>query len=67
LIKKYTIKSTQPKTFDVIMPSADELQDEIDALNAQITKQGSLVRELKKQSSSNAEDIASAVEQLKKT
>ncbi|KAL7465087.1 hypothetical protein ACHAXS_005417 [Conticribra weissflogii] len=48
------------------MPSADELQDRIDALNAQITKQGSLVRELKKQSSSNADDIASAVEQLKK-
>ncbi|KAL7536185.1 hypothetical protein ACHAXR_006966 [Thalassiosira sp. AJA248-18] len=41
------------------------LQDELDALNAKITKKGSLVRELKKASSSNADEIASAVDALK--
>lgn len=46
--------------------SAASLQDELDALNAKITKQGSLVRELKKSSSSNVEDINSAVESLKR-
>lgn len=40
------------------------LQDELDALNAKITKQGSHVRQLKKGSSST-EEIASAVETLK--
>eukprot|EP00584_Thalassiosira_punctigera_P022978 CAMPEP_0172553414 /NCGR_PEP_ID=MMETSP1067-20121228/50740_1 /TAXON_ID=265564 ORGANISM="Thalassiosira punctigera, Strain Tpunct2005C2" /NCGR_SAMPLE_ID=MMETSP1067 /ASSEMBLY_ACC=CAM_ASM_000444 /LENGTH=683 /DNA_ID=CAMNT_0013341601 /DNA_START=55 /DNA_END=2106 /DNA_ORIENTATION=+ len=42
------------------------LQDELDALNAKITKQGSRVRELKKASSSNADEISSAVESLKR-
>ncbi|KAL9181471.1 hypothetical protein ACHAXT_010276 [Thalassiosira profunda] len=41
------------------------LQDELDALNAQITKQGSHVRALKK-ASSNADEVASAVDALKK-
>lgn len=42
------------------------LQDEIDALNAKIAKQGSVVRQIKKDSSSNADDIGAAVEGLKK-
>ena len=41
------------------------LQDQLDALNAKITKQGSAVRVLKKASSSNADEIASAVADLK--
>ncbi|EJK75541.1 hypothetical protein THAOC_02729, partial [Thalassiosira oceanica] len=41
------------------------LQDDIDALNAKITKQGAHVRSLKKASSSNADEIGSAVEALK--
>lgn len=41
------------------------LQDELDALNAKVTKQGARVRELKKASSSNVDEIASAVEALK--
>lgn len=41
------------------------LQDELDALNAKITKQGSNVRALKKASSSNGDEISSAVEALK--
>ena len=47
------------------MASSAALQDELDALNAKITKQGSAVRELKKSSSSNADEIASAVGALK--
>jgi len=43
--------------------SQEQLQDELDALNAQITKQGSHVRQLKKDGGL-AEDIASAVQQL---
>ena len=41
-----------------------KLQDELDALNAQVTKQGSHVRQLKKDGA-DAEVIAQAVEQLK--
>jgi len=41
------------------------LQDELDALNAKITKQGSNVRALKKASSSNVDEISSAVDALK--
>lgn len=41
------------------------LQDDIDALNAKITKQGAHVRSLKKASSSNADEIGAAVEALK--
>mmetsp|Transcript_14510 Transcript_14510/g.31509 ORF Transcript_14510/g.31509 Transcript_14510/m.31509 type:complete len:684 (-) Transcript_14510:106-2157(-) len=41
------------------------LQDQLDALNAKITKQGSQVRVLKKASSSNGDEIASAVAALK--
>eukprot|EP00579_Thalassiosira_antarctica_P007340 CAMPEP_0201883052 /NCGR_PEP_ID=MMETSP0902-20130614/15119_1 /ASSEMBLY_ACC=CAM_ASM_000551 /TAXON_ID=420261 /ORGANISM="Thalassiosira antarctica, Strain CCMP982" /LENGTH=684 /DNA_ID=CAMNT_0048411761 /DNA_START=14 /DNA_END=2071 /DNA_ORIENTATION=+ len=41
------------------------LQDELDALNAKITKQGSRVRELKKASSTNVDEISSAVNALK--
>ena len=41
------------------------LQDEIDALKAKVTKQGARVRELKKASSSNSDEIASAVITLK--
>eukprot|EP00804_Cyclotella_cryptica_P011179 CCRYP_007716-RB/>CCRYP_007716-RB protein AED:0.43 eAED:0.43 QI:0/-1/0/1/-1/1/1/0/329 len=48
------------------LPSGAALQDEIDSLNAQITKQGAHVRTLKKESSSNADEIASAVEELKR-
>lgn len=42
--------------------SMQELQDQLDALNAQITKQGSHVRQLKKDGA--ADDIAEAVEKL---
>eukprot|EP00580_Thalassiosira_gravida_P017278 CAMPEP_0201665074 /NCGR_PEP_ID=MMETSP0494-20130426/6344_1 /ASSEMBLY_ACC=CAM_ASM_000839 /TAXON_ID=420259 /ORGANISM="Thalassiosira gravida, Strain GMp14c1" /LENGTH=683 /DNA_ID=CAMNT_0048143973 /DNA_START=61 /DNA_END=2112 /DNA_ORIENTATION=+ len=41
------------------------LQDELDALNAKITKQGSHVRALKKASSSNVDEVSSAVDALK--
>ena len=41
------------------------LQDEIDALSAQVTKQGSHVRQLKKDSSSDANAIGEAVDVLK--
>ena len=41
------------------------LQDELDSLSAQITKQGAHVRTLKKESSSDAASIASAVDALK--
>ena len=47
-------------------PAGSALQDEIDALNAKITLQGALVRTLKKESSSNADEIGIAVEELKK-
>lgn len=43
---------------------AAALQDELDSLNAKITKQGSHVRQLKKDSS-NADEIAAAVDELK--
>lgn len=42
---------------------ATDLQDEIDALQASVTKQGAAVRTLKKDGKS-AEDIAAAVEKL---
>mmetsp|Transcript_10657 Transcript_10657/g.19902 ORF Transcript_10657/g.19902 Transcript_10657/m.19902 type:complete len:716 (+) Transcript_10657:131-2278(+) len=42
------------------------LQDQIDALAAQITKQGAKVREIKKNSSSDADAIAEAVDVLQK-
>ena len=48
------------------MADAAALQDELDALNAKITKQGSQVRALKKASSSNVDEISEAVEALKK-
>jgi glycyl-tRNA synthetase len=41
------------------------LQDEIDALAAQITKQGAEVRKLKKASASDADAIGAAVDALK--
>jgi len=41
------------------------LQDELDGLNAKITKQGALVRTLKKSSASDANAIAEAVDALK--
>ncbi len=41
------------------------LQDEIDALAAQITKQGAEVRQLKKDSASDADAIGKAVDALK--
>lgn len=41
------------------------LQDEIDALSAQITKQGAEVRQLKKDSVSDADAIGKAVDALK--
>ena len=41
------------------------LQDEIDALGAKITKQGSEVRQLKKDSASDADAIGKAVDVLK--
>lgn len=41
------------------------LQDDIDALNAKITKQGSHVRTLKKASSTNADELATAIDELK--
>lgn len=44
---------------------AAALQDELDALNAKITKQGSVVRALKKASSSNVDEISSAVDALR--
>ena len=47
------------------LPTGSALQDEIDSLNAQITKQGAHVRTLKKESSSNADEIGAAVEALK--
>eukprot|EP00559_Dactyliosolen_fragilissimus_P006532 CAMPEP_0184861516 /NCGR_PEP_ID=MMETSP0580-20130426/6184_1 /TAXON_ID=1118495 /ORGANISM="Dactyliosolen fragilissimus" /LENGTH=726 /DNA_ID=CAMNT_0027359043 /DNA_START=110 /DNA_END=2290 /DNA_ORIENTATION=- len=40
------------------------LEDEIDRLNAQVTKQGSTVRALKKASTSDADAIASAVKEM---
>jgi glycyl-tRNA synthetase len=43
--------------------NTQKLQDELDALNAQITKQGSTVRQLKKDAGS-AEDIGEAVKAL---
>ena len=43
---------------------AVSLQDEIDALAARITKQASLVRQLKKEASSDVSSIASAVDEL---
>jgi len=46
--------------------AAASLQDEIDALAARITKQGSLVRQLKKASSSDASAIGEAVSALQK-
>lgn len=42
-----------------------KIQDELDELNASVTKQGSLVRQLKKSNASDADGIASAVEELK--
>ena len=42
------------------------IQDELDELNAQITKQGSMVRELKKSNASDASGINAAVEELKR-
>jgi glycyl-tRNA synthetase (class II) len=45
---------------------AESLQDEIDALAARIARQASLVRQMKKESSSDASSIASAVEELHK-
>jgi glycyl-tRNA synthetase len=42
------------------------LQDQIDALAAQITKQGAKVRDIKKNSSSDANAIADAVDVLQK-
>jgi len=45
---------------------AQALQDEIDASAAQITKQGSLVRQLKKDAASDADAIAAAVDALQK-
>lgn len=50
----------------VAAPSAEEtskIQDELDALNAKITKQGASVRQLKKDGG-NAENIKEAVEAL---
>ena len=48
------------------MSSADTaaLRDELDAINAKVTKQGSLVRELKKAAASG-DKIATAVDALK--
>jgi len=42
------------------------LQDQIDALAAQITKQGAKVRDIKKNSASDADAIAEAVDVLQK-
>jgi Glycyl-tRNA synthetase (class II) len=42
------------------------LQDQIDALAAQITKQGAKVRDIKKNSSSDADAFADAVDVLQK-
>jgi glycyl-tRNA synthetase len=50
----------------VATPSAEEtskIQDELDALNAKITKQGASVRQLKKDGA-NADNIKEAVEAL---
>jgi glycyl-tRNA synthetase len=50
------------------MTNADteSLQDEIDALAARITKQASLVRQLKKEAVSDASTITAAVDELQK-
>jgi glycyl-tRNA synthetase len=53
----YTMTVADEKT------SAAQLQDELDALNAKVTKQGSRVRELKKNDGS-ADEIAEAVSAL---
>lgn len=45
-------------------PDLTVLRDELDALNAAITKQGAHVRTLKKEDGSNSDEIAAAVEQL---
>lgn len=42
-----------------------KIQDELDELNASITKQGSLVRQMKKDNGSDAEGISAAVVKLK--
>ena len=39
-------------------PSVDQLQDELDSLNANITKVGSRIRELKKQNAATSGDTA---------
>ena len=46
------------------MVDLSALQDQIDAIAAQITKQGAEVRNLKKKDASNTEGIASAVKIL---
>ena len=45
---------------------AHSLQDEIDALAARITKQASLVRQLKKEAASDAYSIAAAIDELQR-
>ena len=46
------------------LDNLQQLRDELDALNAAITKQGAQVRTLKKEGGCTAQDIADAVAQL---